>query len=1019
MTQALGPSHEIDLNGTATTIRTAAWYVYESTAEFDIRRSGQGYATGSAPGYTYTLINPVSISIWDKQGHIQQQIQATRASTSGKLEPSDMFAQSSYTRWQTYQYTNCCQVQSERAYFEIPATGEGLKSVNYAETGYHYDEMKRRIATISPGGTINRYVYDVRNNVLSYWVGTNDTGATNTDPSGGQANPSWQTLTSEQWGELTAAGWDELLATTANNMVIITSNVYDDGQDGGDGNLTQEAQYADAINLRVTNYTYDFRNRRIEIDGEIDYFEQTIYDNLSRPVFSERYNTSTSGNLVARFETKYDNRGRVYRTIQYGVDAATGQLSGGTLEDDTFYDAAGNVNKMEPIDIEQYQERTYDSLNRMVTTTNSLNATTTFTYEVNGTQLTLTDAEDNTTSWSYDGIGRVVKEANELDYAQTYEYGPAGNLITKIDRNGRLTEYEYDDLGRNTVERWKNGTTTVNAITTTYSVESSVLTAADLASGLAYTYDGRNRPVTASNAGTSGVPTVLLTLTHNRLSQRTSVSATINGAGDFRNGYLYDALGRMERITQIGQTGGSAVADKRVDFEYGSPGYNTGIIRYESSNTANLVASTELSYDVFLRLIGQTHAKGSTTLSSYSVTYDANRRIDSMTVPDGFAEYAYDAAGELLDADYDYQANEGFSYDLTGNRTMTGYSTGPNNQLLSDGTHVYEYDNEGNRVKRTTTASGDYVNYAWDHRNRLTTVTFRSSGDAKTKEIFYAYDVNNRRIRRQVDANGDGTIDSAQGIAYDAGWKPGLEDIVLIFNESESIVHRFLNGSEIDQPLADEQQSGIQWLLPGQLGTIIDVVRYASANDTTTNINHLVYSSYGEIKAETNSGYTPYYTYTAREWDEAAGIYYYRARWYDPVVGVFTSEDPERFINGDVNLYSYVRNSPVIFSDGSGLWPGYGQYCGPRSRFGEKPDDALDAACKEHDACVTWGCVFTPCCIAECDAALCGSAMAMDCSVWYPEPGERRDSCVRWKAVIAFYFCNPGLGMTPLTIPII
>jgi len=46
---------------------------------------------------------------------------------------------------------------------------------------------------------------------------------------------------------------------------------------------------------------------------------------------------------------------------------------------------------------------------------------------------------------------------------------------------------------------------------------------------------------------------------------------------------------------------------------------------------------------------------------------------------------------------------------------------------------------------------------------------------------------------------------------------------------------------------------------------------------------------------------------------------YYRARYYDPKVGRFVSEDPIGFLGGDVNLYAYVRNRPSGWVDPSGL----------------------------------------------------------------------------------------------------
>ena len=43
-------------------------------------------------------------------------------------------------------------------------------------------------------------------------------------------------------------------------------------------------------------------------------------------------------------------------------------------------------------------------------------------------------------------------------------------------------------------------------------------------------------------------------------------------------------------------------------------------------------------------------------------------------------------------ADYDYITDESYSYDDNGNRTMTGYETGANNETLADGTYRYSYD---------------------------------------------------------------------------------------------------------------------------------------------------------------------------------------------------------------------------------------------------------------------------------------------------------------------------------------
>ena len=51
---------------------------------------------------------------------------------------------------------------------------------------------------------------------------------------------------------------------------------------------------------------------------------------------------------------------------------------------------------------------------------------------------------------------------------------------------------------------------------------------------------------------------------------------------------------------------------------------------------------------------------------------------------------------------------------------MTGYQTRTGNELLSDGTYNYTYDNDGNLLTKTQISNGQATQYTWDYRNRLT-----------------------------------------------------------------------------------------------------------------------------------------------------------------------------------------------------------------------------------------------------------------------------------------------------------
>ena len=85
------------------------------------------------------------------------------------------------------------------------------------------------------------------------------------------------------------------------------------------------------------------------------------------------------------------------------------------------------------------------------------------------------------------------------------------------------------------------------------------------------------------------------------------------------------------------------------------------------------------------------------------------------------------------------------------------------------------------------------------------------------------------------------------------------------------------------------------------------------------------YDSYGKPTASTGTVVNPF-QYTGRELDSETGIYYYRARYFDPGAGRFLSQDPIRY-RGGVNFYAYTQNRPVLLTDPSGYQGG----CPPQS----------------------------------------------------------------------------------------
>ncbi len=79
------------------------------------------------------------------------------------------------------------------------------------------------------------------------------------------------------------------------------------------------------------------------------------------------------------------------------------------------------------------------------------------------------------------------------------------------------------------------------------------------------------------------------------------------------------------------------------------------------------------------------------------------------------------------------------------------------------------------------------------------------------------------------------------------------------------------------------------------------------------------YSAYGQVAASDPNFLTNPYMFTGRRFDIETGLYYYRARYYNPHIGRFMQTDPVGYSDG-INWYLYCRNNPIIRIDIGGLW---------------------------------------------------------------------------------------------------
>ena len=507
--------------------------------------------------------------------------------------------------------------------------------------------------------------------------------------------------------------------------------------------------------------------------------------------------------------------------------------------------------------------------------------------------------------------------------------------------------------------------TLVRTLSYTYDAASQLTAASDPDSSYAISYDNLGRVLTVDNNGTSGVPRVILTSAYDVVGNRTSLSASVAGAADFLNTYTHDALDRLTRVDQTGQTGGNTVSEKRVDLVYNALGQYTSIARYKDTDggTANEVATAGYSYDTLGRLTGLAYTKGGSNLfTPYSWTYDslsssgmsfdgsatvgdprvaataaaavfdAMGRITQMVSQDGTSDYGYDSKSQLTSADHSYQSDETYTFDNNGNRTMSGYQTGSDNRLTNDGTYSYTCDAEGNRLTRTKTATGEVTEYTWDYHNRLTKVTEKNSQGTVTQVVEYLYDVFNRRVGRKIDTSSPFDMANAvieryvlddihNGLTSADGGNVVLDFVDPDGSGAQAIAmsKRYLYGEAVDQLLAQEDLSKTLgdtsrnlWPLVDHLGTVRDL-----AKQDGTIATHFKYDSFGNVTSGDTS--KTRYLFTSREFDTATKLQYNRARYYDAAVGRWISEDPLGFAAGDANVGRYVGHKVTVCSDPSGL----------------------------------------------------------------------------------------------------
>ena len=676
--------------------------------------------------------------------------------------------------------------------------------------------------------------------------------------------------------------------------------------------LTRTFDAADRVKTETdadgntTTYTYDEAGNVIAVldaEGHTTRFE---YDAMNR-------RTAVIDATGYRTETKYSQRGDVVaitnandETVQFEIDALgrkTAAIDAKGYRTEFQYDENGNLTclidanaqvALQPKNSDGCSEsRQYDELNRVTRIVDALNGETAFTYDLAGNRLTVKDAENKTWSFAYDDLGRLKSETDHGGKTISYKPDEAGNVFEKTDRLGEVTRFSFDVANRLTRADYL---VDASAETWSYDPAGNRSAAANGSVGYSFQYDRLNR------------------LTSKTDSRGRSLSFTYDAVGNIltkttyqgsTTAYVYNAANRLVMLRNPDYT--------QVDYQYDPAG------RLLSRVTANGARETR-TFDAngWLTQLSQYDAANNLV----SDTTHTRDRMGNILITDDWAgttTYTYDALYRLKSADAPGAANdEAFSYDKVGNRkTVTTGSTVPNGN-----TRYYSYAADTNRLAnirigstggaieasfthdlegRLTSQSGVGARtLTWDAKGRLWTLT-----DGNGTEV-YAYDPMDYRIGR-------------------SGGLLGNRDYFLEGEHLESVYaggvlkEKYFRGSSIDELVA-------AWMEDTDGKTKPYLFHHDNVNNVTAVTGHnggttqaITYSAFGQTQS--NAGASPNrLKYTGRE-DDGSGLYYYRARYYDPVIGRFISEDPIGFASGDMSFYVYAGNNPVNANDPSGLDP--------------------------------------------------------------------------------------------------
>lgn len=754
-----------------------------------------------------------------------------------------------------------------------------------ATTTYTYDALGHLVETDAPLGRTTKSTYDPNGNKLS------DTDANNHTTS--YSYDSLNRLQTTTYPDTTTVtktyDFRGNILTSTDQAGNVTKNVYDVG-----GRLTSTTKAYGTANAMTTSYTYDGDGRKLTQTDGLGHTTTWTYDAAGNL-------TSVSG-VQGNFTYGYDNaRNRVSstdgrgNTTQYQYDARK-RLTQTTYPDTTTvtntYDGPGNLAsvKDQAGNTVSYSYDAANQLQTVVQTPNSTPYTTSYGYDLLGDLGSVTDANSHTTNNSYDLLSELkTKVLPDGTSTESRVYDTAGNLTSLTHFSGVQTTYGYDSLNRLT-SRATPGETTVSFTytatgkrhtmtdasgTTTYSYDSAdrLTSKATPAGTLSYTYDATGNVASIASSNANGAS---MSYTWDSLNRLSTVVDNRLPAGANTTTYTYDtasnvvtvtypnglvstlAYDSVNRLISLGTVTGSNAPVASYGYTLGTTGIRTQAAEAIATSSSADTRNVNWGYDNTYRLTGETIANDSAVNGTVNYTLDpVGNRTQEASSITGLPSVSLAFSADDL-------LTSGETYDANGNTTSTGgrsFTYDSENHLISaNGTVALVYDGDGNRVSKTV--SGTTTQYLVDDLNPTGYPQVIEEVAAGAVQREYTYGL--QRISENQPINGTWTV-SFYG--YDGG------------------------------------------------GTVRQLTNLAGAVTDSYN-----YDAFGNKLNSTGS--TPNeFLYRGEQYDSDLGLYYLRARYYDPTTGRFLSRDPALGaiqVPQTLHKYLYVGGNPVTFIDPTG-----------------------------------------------------------------------------------------------------